>query len=80
MANQPSRGPVSGSPTLNEIANASSATDDPNPMQYDTVENNEESTRLLPLFQRLHDEGCARDVAGNRVLHCDQYCVMVLVF
>ena len=36
--------------------------------------------QLLPLFQRLHDEGCARDVAGNRVLHYDQYCLMVLVF
>ena len=36
--------------------------------------------QLLPRFQRLHDEGCARDVAGNRVLHYDQYCLMVLVF
>ena len=36
--------------------------------------------QLLPLFQRLHEEGCARDKAGNRVLHYDQYCLMVLVF
>ena len=36
--------------------------------------------QLLSLFQRLRDEGCARDVAGNRVLHYDQYCLMVLVF
>ena len=36
--------------------------------------------QLLPLFQRLHDEGCARDRAGNRELHYDQYCLMVLVF
>ena len=36
--------------------------------------------QLLPLFQRLHDEGCERDVAGNRVLHYDQYCLMILVF
>jgi IS4 transposase len=36
--------------------------------------------QLLPMFERLHDEGCARDKAGNRVLHYDQYCLMVLVF
>ena len=36
--------------------------------------------QLLPLFQRLHDDGCERDKAGNRELHFDQYCLMVLVF
>ena len=36
--------------------------------------------QLLPLFQRLHDEGCQRDKAGNRDLHFDQYCLMVLLF
>jgi len=36
--------------------------------------------QLLPLFQRLHDDGCQRDKAGNRELHYDQYCLMVLVF
>lgn len=36
--------------------------------------------QLLPLFARLHEDGCARDKAGNRVLHYDQYCLMVLVF
>jgi len=35
---------------------------------------------LVPLLERLHDEACARDKAGNRVLHYDQYCLMVLVF
>ena len=35
---------------------------------------------LLPLFERLHDDDCARDKAGNRLLHYDQYCLMVLVF
>ncbi len=35
---------------------------------------------LLPLFKRLHDDGCQRDKAGNRELHYDQYCLMVLVF
>lgn len=36
--------------------------------------------QLLPLFEQLHDEGCQRDKAGNRQLHYDQYCLMVLVF
>ena len=36
--------------------------------------------RLLPLFERLHDVGCQRDKAGNRTLHMDQYCALVLLF
>jgi Transposase DDE domain len=36
--------------------------------------------RLLPLLDRLHDVGCQRDRAGNRQLHFDQYCVLVLLF
>ena len=28
----------------------------------------------------MHHEGCQRDTAGNRDLHFDQYCLMVLVF
>lgn len=36
--------------------------------------------QLLPLFERLHNDGCQRDKAGNRELHYDQYCLMVLVF
>jgi hypothetical protein len=36
--------------------------------------------RLLPLFQRLHEVGCERDKAGNRQLHMDQYCALVLLF
>ena len=35
--------------------------------------------RLLPMFERLHDVGCARDRAGNRQLHYDQYCLLVLL-
>ena len=26
--------------------------------------------KLLPLLERLHDDGCERDKAGNRRLHC----------
>jgi hypothetical protein len=36
--------------------------------------------RLLPLFERLHEVGCGRDKAGNRQLHMDQYCALVLLF
>ena len=36
--------------------------------------------QLLPLLERLHHDGCQRDRAGNRDLHFDQYCLLVLVF
>jgi hypothetical protein len=36
--------------------------------------------KLGPLFERLHDEGCGRDKAGNRQLFMDQYCSLVLLF
>ena len=36
--------------------------------------------QLAPLLERLHDVGCQRDVAGNRSLHFDQYCMLILLF
>jgi hypothetical protein len=36
--------------------------------------------KLTPLFQRLHDDGCARDWAHNRTPHFDQYCALVLLY
>jgi len=36
--------------------------------------------KLAPLLMRLHDVGCQRDKAGNRDLHFDQYCLLVLLF
>lgn len=36
--------------------------------------------QLLPLFERLHDVGCQRDRAGNRKLHFDHYCALILLF
>ena len=36
--------------------------------------------QLLPLFDRLHDVGCQRDRAGNRKLHFDHYCALILLF
>jgi hypothetical protein len=36
--------------------------------------------KLAPLLARLHDDGCARDRAGNRELHYDQYCMLMLLY
>ena len=36
--------------------------------------------RLMPLLDQLHEVGCQRDKAGNRCLHYDQYCVLVLLY
>lgn len=36
--------------------------------------------KSLPLLDRLHDTATARDGAGNRVLHFDQYIALQLVF
>jgi hypothetical protein len=36
--------------------------------------------QLLPLLERLKDDGCVRDRAGNRELHYDQYCLLVLLY
>ena len=36
--------------------------------------------KLMPLLEQLHDVGCERDSAGNRRLHMDQYCSLVLLF
>jgi hypothetical protein len=36
--------------------------------------------QLAPLLERLHDVGCERDKAGNRSLHFDHYCMLMLLF
>jgi hypothetical protein len=36
--------------------------------------------QLGPLLARLHDDGCGRDKAGNRELHFDQYCQLILLY
>ena len=36
--------------------------------------------KLRPLLARLHEVGCERDKAGNRELHYDEYCLLVLLF
>lgn len=35
---------------------------------------------LRPFLSRLHEVGTARDRAGNRQLHMDQYCLLVLLW
>ena len=36
--------------------------------------------KLAPILKRLHDDGCERDRAGNRKLHYDQYCMLLLLY
>ena len=36
--------------------------------------------KLDGLLTHLHDVGCERDLAGNRTLHMDQYCMLVLLY
>jgi hypothetical protein len=36
--------------------------------------------KLQPLLKRLHEVGCQRDKVGNRKLHMDEYCLLVLLF
>jgi len=35
---------------------------------------------LLPVMERLRHAGCARDHAGNRILHFDQYAALILLY
>jgi len=36
--------------------------------------------KLAPLLERLHNDGCERDRVGNRKLHYDQYCMLILLY
>lgn len=35
---------------------------------------------LMPVLEKLHDDGCRRDKAGNRVLHYDRYAALILLY
>jgi hypothetical protein len=35
---------------------------------------------LMPVLGKLHEDGCRRDKAGNRVLHYDQYAALILLY
>jgi Transposase DDE domain len=49
------------------------------PLQASDLQGWKYFRRLTPLLARLHDAGCARDQAGNRTLHFDQYCTLILL-
>jgi hypothetical protein len=36
--------------------------------------------QLAPLLERVHEDGCQRDRAGNRTLHYDQYGMLMLLY
>ena len=35
---------------------------------------------ISKMLERLHDAGCGRDLAGNRILHMDQYVSLILLY
>jgi len=35
---------------------------------------------LMPVLEKLHDDACARDKAGNRKLHFDQHAALILLY
>lgn len=49
------------------------------PLNADTIQGWKYFRRLTPLLACLHDAGCARDEAGNRTLHFDQYCTLIFL-
>src|SRR5438105_12209778 len=49
------------------------------PLQESDLQGWKYFRRLTPLLARLRDAGCARDRAGNRTLHFDQYCTLILL-
>ncbi len=50
------------------------------PVTEDRLRNFKYFGKILPLLDRLHDAGTARDRAGNRLLHFDQYIALQLLF
>jgi Transposase DDE domain len=51
-----------------------------NPLKCRDIQGLKYLDRLLPLLDQLHEVGCQRDKAGNRSLHYDQYCLLVLLY
>jgi len=35
---------------------------------------------LMPILEKLHDDACVRDTAGNRRLHFDQHAALILLY
>ena len=68
---------------LNNVADAQSSTEPPaneKRLTEKDIVGLKYFDELLPLLKRLHHDGCGRDKAGNRDLHDDQYCLLVLLF
>jgi Transposase DDE domain len=51
----------------------------PNTLNAEKLQGWKDLRQLLPRLARLHDAGCERDKAGNRTLHFDQYCALILL-
>jgi hypothetical protein len=56
------------------------ATRRPNPLRDSDIVGLKYFRRLMPLLDRLHEVGTARDRAGNRRLFFDHYCAYLLLF
>src|SRR3990170_924320 len=54
--------------------------DEREPIREEDVQGLKYFRKLWPMLERLHEVGCQRDKAGNRQLHMDQYCALVLLF
>jgi hypothetical protein len=50
------------------------------PIQSQDVRGLKYFDRLAPLLERLREEGCVRDRAGNRTLHYDQHVLLMLLY
>ena len=48
------------------------------PLRPDQLQGYKYFDLIRPLLERLHGSGCARDRAGNRRLHYDQYAALLL--
>src|SRR5690554_5893614 len=49
------------------------------PLTIDDLRGFKQLQRVAELLSSLHDVGCARDKAGNRKLHYDDYVMLVLL-
>jgi hypothetical protein len=60
--------------------NGSVSDADDKPITIDQLRGFKQLSRVAGLLSRLHDSGCARDKAGNRELHFDDYVLLILLY
>jgi hypothetical protein len=65
---------------MDDVQPAQSDTPDKPPIRESDLVGFKYFNAILPLLDRLHDDGCARDKAHNRILHYDQYTTLLLLF